>query len=147
LFNIISGGDAEDVVKALVKSPSGILFDLEINMACSQTFQPWLICGSRGSITCDLTANAWKVKYCMPEDLPPLNADMQLAASGRKYSAGENIAWQEKMFAPVEKLSAVEFFYRKCYEYFALDRVPFVTIEETREVMRTLDMCENKAVD
>ena len=36
-------------------------------------------------------------------------------------------------------------FYEQCYRYYALGEAPFIPVEETREVMRVLDLCRKDA--
>ena len=141
--SILSAGDADDVVKALINTENGVLLDLDINMACTQNISPWLICGTLGSVVYDEEKSTWKVKYCLQGDLPLLKAESQLAATNRMYTNGEKIPWRKKYYhqAEYKRLD----YYRKCYEYFALDKPAFVPIEETREVMRVLEMCQQSS--
>ena len=143
LYNVVSGGDAEDVVKAVITTENNIMFDIDINMACSQKVQEWLICGTRGSITYDNIKGAWHVKYCTETDLPTLKASSLLAANKRMYSNGEQINWRDEFFN-TKDFEQVDF-YDECYKYFALNCKAFVPIEQTREVMRTLSLCRANA--
>jgi predicted dehydrogenase len=143
LNSIISGGDADDVVKAVITTDNNIMLDVDINMACSQNAQPWLICGMRGSITYDNTQGAWHVRHCNGTDLAELEASRSLAAANRMYGNGERISWCDKFFKDSD-FKQVDFF-DECYKYFSLDEKPFVPIEQTREVMRTLKLCHAAA--
>ena len=143
LYSIVSGGDADDVVKAVISTENNIMLDVDINMACSQAAQPWLICGSRGSITYDNTRGAWHVRYYNETDLPALEASSSLAAANRTYDNGEQIPWRDEFFNDSD-FKQVNFF-DECYKYFALNEEPFVPIEQTREVMRTLSLCHATA--
>ena len=67
-----------------------------------------------------------------------------LAAADRKYCVEADIPWVEEAinvgdFEPID-------FYARCYEYYALDAPPFVPISETRETMRTLELCRNSGL-
>ena len=41
-------------------------------------------------------------------------------------------------YAPVD-------YYEQCHGYFPLGEAPYVSVEETREVMRVLDLCRRSA--
>jgi len=143
LYNIVSAGDAEDVVKTVITTDNNILLDIDINMACAQNTQPWLICGTRGTIIYDAHQGGWSVKYYNESELPPLKASKSMAAAKRMYGSGEQIPWRETFFGDSD-FGSVDFF-DECYKYFALNKAPFVPIEQTRELMRTLALCRKAA--
>ena len=136
-------GDADDVVKAVIETGSGVVLDLDINMAAAHPIQPWLIFGRRGSIVLDETADAWRVRYFQEADLAPVAVQQGLAAEERRYGSGETIPWKEVVL-PLSTFKPVDF-YEQCYGYFALGQEPFVPVAETREVMRVLDACRRDA--
>jgi predicted dehydrogenase len=142
-YRIASAGDAEDVVKMTIITENNITLDIDINMACAQPVQPWLICGERGSIVYDPHHRGWQVKYYNADELPPLEANQALAASNRKYGNGERIAWREMFFSD-DDFGHLNFF-NEVYNYFALNAEAFVSAEQTREVMRTLMLCRQSA--
>jgi hypothetical protein len=100
---------------------------------------PWQVLGKRGSIILDEETAAWHVRFYREVELGQGEIHLGFAAPDRKYGNREAIPWQEAVF-PIADHEAVDF-YRACYAYFALDEEPFVPIEETREVMRVLDVC------
>lgn len=140
---IASLGDADDVVKAVIETENGIILDIDINQAAAQPLPPWQVLGKYGSAVFD--QKAWHVKFFQPEELEDVDIQEGLAAEARRYGSGESIPWQEKTFH-LSDFKPIDF-YQKCYEYFALDEKPFVSIEETREVMRVLDACRKSAED
>jgi predicted dehydrogenase len=142
LRSIASLGDADDVVKAVLKTESGILLDIDINQACPVPFVPWYIMGECGSAFYDQNKNCWHLKYYIPDEVGELEVQTGLAAEGRQYIA-ESIPWHE------EEIFSKDFeegcFYDKCYEYFALEQEPFVPVTHTREVMRVIAECRKSA--
>jgi predicted dehydrogenase len=140
LRTVASLGDAEDVVKAVIETESGVILDVDINMSAAYPFAPWQILGKRGGIVLDTADFAWQVRYFREEDLPELAVQEGLAAQGRRYPS-QPIPWQEAAFDIAEH-EPVDF-YERCYAFYALDEPPFVPIEETREVMRVLDACRS----
>jgi scyllo-inositol 2-dehydrogenase (NADP+) len=139
LRTVASLGDAEDVVKLTMETNKGVILDLDINMACSHNMRRWLVMGKTGSMVLNDAENVWEVAYFDPNELENKTAQTTLAAENRKYDSGEIIPWREKKI-PVPADKQVDF-YRNCYDYFALDKQPFVPVEQTREVMRVIDTC------
>ncbi|MBD3182560.1 hypothetical protein GF312_09730 [Candidatus Poribacteria bacterium] len=139
LRSIASLGDADDVVKAIIETESGIIIDLEINQASAHPIRPWQILGKRGSVVFDEEQKAWKIRYYEEEELEDINIQEGLAAKNRRYGSGETIPWQEKII-PISEYHSVDF-YQKCYEYFVMGHKSFVPVEETREVMRIISEC------
>jgi predicted dehydrogenase len=137
-------GDAEDVVKAVIETESGVLLDLDINMAAAHGMRPWQILGQRGSIVLDETKRAWHVRFYREEALGEGVVHEELAAPQRKYgNIDEAIPWEE-ITVPVNDYEAVDY-YAQCYRFYALDQAPYVPVEETREVMRVMKMCRERA--
>jgi scyllo-inositol 2-dehydrogenase (NADP+) len=143
LRTIASLGDADDVVKAVIETENGIILDIDINQATAQPLAPWQVLGKYGSAVLEQDGRAWHVRFIKPEELEDVGIQGGLAAEKRRYGSGETIVWHEKTF-PISDFQPIDF-YQKCYEYFALDAKPFVPVEETREVMRVLDVCRKSA--
>jgi predicted dehydrogenase len=143
LRTIASMGDADDVVKAVIETESGVILDIDINMAAAYSFPSWQVLGKYGSLMLDEKERAWKARFFHPDELAMLEAQDKLAAEDRRYGSGEKIPWKEEVF-PLSDFQPIDF-YQKCYQYFALDEEPFVPVEETREVMRVLDTCRKDA--
>ena len=133
-------GDAEDVVKAVIETEDGTILDLDINMAAAHGMRPWQVLGQRGSIILDEGERAWRVRFYREEALGEGIVHEELAAPQRRYdNVDETIPWEEQV-VPVAEYAAVDY-YEQCYRYYALDEAPYVPVEETREVMRVLEMC------
>ena len=146
LRTIASLGDADDVVKVLIKTESGVLLDIDINMASAHPMQPrWHVVGTHGALILDDEADAWRARYFDPADLPPLAAQDGLAATDRRYGSGEKLPWQEATF-DLKDVEAVDT-YARAYSYFTGLGEPFVPLTESRELMRVLVACRADAVD
>lgn len=139
-------GDADDVVKAVLCTANGICLDLDISQAAALSLPPLQAFGRFGSalLTKDAEGNpCYQVRYLVPEELPPLSLDENTAAQGRLYSQDTSLPWHEETL-PVTPADAITY-YDKCYEYYALDLPPFVPVEETLQVMRTIARCRQSA--
>jgi len=144
LRTIASLGDAEDVVKAVIETESGVILDVDINMAAAHPLQPWHILGHYGSIVLDEQAQAWRVRYYDPDILGSGVVHDELVAPQRRYgNVDEVIPWQEAAF-PLADYAPIDY-YAKCYAFYALDQPPFVPIDETLALMRVLDACRSSA--
>ena len=136
LRSIITCGNADDVVKALITTRHGLLFDLDINQAVACPLPEWRICGSLG--TAIYQNGTWNIRYCEPNAMPHVAVNRTLAAPGRRYPS-ESIPWrEERMSAPA---SDPGLYYDYCHAYFAEDQLPFVLPEETLETIRTIELC------
>lgn len=138
---IASLGDADDVVRILLRTVNNTTVDIDINMACAHPVEPFMLLGEYGSVVLKKreTGNVFEVKYFDPNDLNKIELSDSLAAAGRKYSNDAPIPWKFKDY-PISPINAVDF-YNCCYDYFALDKKPFVTLDDTVELMRILEEC------
>jgi predicted dehydrogenase len=143
LRTVASLGDADDVVKALIETESGVILDIDINMASAYPMPPWQILGQRGSIILDPEEKAWQVRFFRSKDLSELALQEGLAAQARRYGSGERIPWRETRWS-IDRFRPIRY-YDACYAYFGQDDAPFVPIAQTREVMRVLDECRKSA--
>ena len=133
------------MVKAVIETESGVILDVDINMAAAHPLRPWHILGKYGSIVLDEEQKAWRVRYYRPEALGEGITHEELVAPQRKYgNIDEVIPWEEAVF-PLADYPQVDY-YQKCYDFYALDAEPFVPIEQTRELMRVLEACRKDAM-
>ncbi len=142
--NIVSLGDAEDVVKIVMETDDDMILDVDINMASAFEMHPWQVLADNGSAVLDVNSNMWVVKYFVPDELQDVFINAGLAAKGRSYSNGETIPWRLKEFrlsdfAPID-------YYQKCYEYFALDDEPFIDIDESRRLIEVIEKSRNNSI-
>ena len=130
-------GDADDVVKIFMETESGVVLDLDINMAVAYPLPPWCICGTHGTAIATKEPPGFRVRYYDPAHLPDAGVQEDLAATDRRYGNTETIPWQEESI-PLSSYEPIRY-YDRVYDYFARNAAPFVPIEETREVMRIID--------
>ena len=143
LRTVASLGDADDVVKAVIETDSGVILDMDINQAAAWPMERWHVMGERGGAIYDHESKTWKVRYYRQEELPALKLQGTMAAEGRIYRIGQDIPWREETFS-LSDFPEMDF-YQKCYEHFALDQEPFVSLAETRELMRVLEQARLSA--
>ena len=143
---IASLGDADDVVKIIVETNNGIIMDLDINMAVAYPLPEWIVMGTNGTVTYKIEVDGkgfFHVRYFISEELDSLDLQVELAANGRNYDNFDRIPWHEEK-VDVSDCDEIDF-YDKCYDYYALDKEPFVPISETREIMRVISECRKDA--
>ncbi len=142
---IASVGDADDVVKALVETENGIIVDMDINRATAFPFPRWLVMGKYGTVRYEEQngQKLFRIRYLIPEEIPPLELNAEMAAPGRSYDNNDRLVWHEKV-VPVTADKDFDY-YDYCYSYYAEGHEPFVPVSDTREVMRILEECRKSA--
>lgn len=139
---VASAGDAEDVVRILMQTQSGVTLDIDINQAAALTGPSWMVCGEYGTVRSENGPDG-KLQFCLryynPDAVPKIQASDSLAAENRSYDGDDTIPWVEEVI-PLDNSFEIPF-YDKLYEYFALDKEPFVPIDETLYVMELLRDC------
>lgn len=141
LRKIAALGDADDVVKLVMETESGIILDMDINMAAAVELQPMIVFGRHGTIWLAREQKAFVVRWFDPALAPAYAADNGLAARERRYMDAyeHEIVWNEDVI-PIADFESIPF-YDKVYDHFALDKPSFVPIEQTREVIRIMEEC------
>jgi scyllo-inositol 2-dehydrogenase (NADP+) len=140
LRTVASLGDAEDVVKALIETESGLLLDIDITMATAHPLPAWHVLGTYGSIVLDEREAAWHVRYYDPAELGTGVVHDELVAPERRYgNIDETIPWKE-LVLPLAEVEPIDY-YERCYAFYAQDEPPFVPIEETLALIRVLAAC------
>jgi predicted dehydrogenase len=141
---IASAGDADDVVRLLFDTASGVTVDIDINMASALPEPGTIVYGQYGTavMAWDKERVLYRARYFDPADFAATAGNEDLAATGRKYPAGEPSNWQEREFTAE---SGIMGYYQKVYDHFALDAEPFVPLSDTREVMRIMEECRKSA--
>lgn len=140
--NVATVGDAEDFVKIIAVSASGVLLDVDITQVAAQPVTAWQVFGSRGAATWDDAARMWRVRYYLAEEAPPLSAQQGLAAAGRKY-AHEELPWRELAF-PADAASEPDY-YDLAWRHFALGEPAPVTPDEIRQLLLLIERCHASA--
>ncbi len=144
LRNVAGMGDAEDMVKVLMETESGIVLDVEINQGCAIAGTPLAIYGDRGAAVIKTDGNGnpeLYVRYYLPQDLSERVVDEGLAAPGRAYPS-EQIPWKEEHI-PILQADAGDY-YADCADYFARDAKPPVDVRETLYLMELMHLCREQ---
>ena len=139
---VASLGDAEDVVKVTLETPTGVVADLDINQ--SSTLKPYDLCvwGSRGSLTLSPDQESFTITSFSPTAAGGRKLVEDLASVGRKYPDGK-IPMKTTVVKVNQKLGVDVYadFARAVRERSA----PFVKPEEPLAVMRLIDRCRADA--
>ena len=144
LRTIIALGDGEDVCKITIETENDMILDLDINIANAHPTREWHVMGQRGSAILEKQDGTWKIRFYREGALGEGIAHEELVAPERRYgNVDETIPWEE-IELPSANYEQVNF-YEQCYRYYALNAAPYVPVEETREVMRVLDLCRKDA--
>ena len=136
---IASVGDADDVVKVVMETTSGILLDIDINMAAALPSTPLMIYGQYGTARMEEN-DSWKLRYLNPAELPEIRMEEAMAYSIREYPH-EDLPWHEE-YLPAEPDAQLGAFYDGCYRCFTHTGDPLVPIAETRRLVRAIDAAQ-----
>ena len=134
-------GDAEDVVQAVIRGESDRMYCVDINMGTALPLPHLMLYGKHG--TAMLTTDGeWKIRRFDPIKAGKLGLQEGMAAQQRKYAV-ESLDWIDESFPPVQELR--DEYYNKCRDYFAFGKEPFVPLDETLELMRTIELCRKSS--
>lgn len=145
LHTVATLGDADDVVKVLIKTESGMTLDVEINEATPFQFTELAIfgkCGSAVRTKDDVGNPVLRAQYFDPARLGEIEISEELAAKGRVYPH-EQIPWQTKDY-PLTAEDQIDY-YARCYDFFANGAPSIVPVEETIHLMEVIDRCRRIA--
>jgi predicted dehydrogenase len=138
---IAAAGDAEDYVKLLLRGPTGIVADIEINGAAALDQPPWLLMGSQGSLRID-AENRCSLRYFDARRLSKLKPDdaTPTTRAGSHFGGSDDIPWIEDEF-PAAPTKTPNFWIEL---YKSMRRgTPFpVTLEQARETMRVISLAK-----
>ncbi len=134
---VASLGDAEDVVKLVMKTDKGTILDIDISQASAIILPSLVIYGEYGAALLkeDIHGLCFNLKYFDPNKLPQKTVSRKMEAEGRAYPS-ESINWIEETI-PVSNDKAKSF-YKECYGYFSGTDASPIPVNETMEVMRIL---------
>ena len=137
LQQIVSSGDVEDHVKALLRSDNGCTADLEISTAQHVLPPPpkWTLCGTNGTLVSDGVTST--IRWFDPSQVQPLPV-VDGPAQNRKYGNADKLPWQEKTI-PAEG-SDKTVFYDNVYGVIRRNEPMRVTPKSVREVIRVIAM-------
>ncbi|WP_165368335.1 Gfo/Idh/MocA family protein [Phytoactinopolyspora endophytica] len=94
LRRTLAAGDAEDHVKLVLKTKTGLTADIESSSTVATPQPAWMIAGTAGGLV-STDDGGLKVRWCDPDALAELRVDEGPAAD-RRYGTGEQIDWHEQ---------------------------------------------------
>ena len=103
---VASLGDAEDVVKVVLETESGVLGECTINQASTVRPYDFLVWGTCGAVT--FAQGKIHTRWFDPATLPPKQLDQALSSEGRRYPS-DAIEYQEET-VPVDPAYGVDVF-------------------------------------
>lgn len=143
---IASAGDADDVVKAIFRTESGVMLDVDIKQAGALCGPEWMLYGSTGAIISEVSPSGtpqFRLRWYDGSAVPPITASENLAAANRTYNHDVPLPWVEEVIE-VDPSYAIDC-YETVYDHYALDQPPFVPLEETLYVMDLIRRCHESA--
>jgi len=137
LRRVVSAGDADDHLKALLRSSNGCVADVEISRAeaIAMPVPLWTVCGDCGTLTYDGTT--FTLKWFDPRHAPDLRP-IDGPALNREYSNGDVLPWQTQL-TPLP-IHVEETFYDNVIGVLHRNEPQRVTPESACEVLRVSEM-------
>lgn len=132
--NIVSGGDAEDHVKVVLRGKETIV-DVEISGSVAYPGPHWFIAGKYG--TAVGSTSELRLKYYDPADAPELQPADEVSLD-RKYSR-EELPWKEETIKITSEKPQRTMFYDRLYDTLRNDAPLFVTPESVRRQIKLFD--------
>ena len=135
-------GDAEDVVKLVMKTDKNTILDIDISQASALGLPMFMIFGKYGAATLVSDHNGlnFKLRYFNPNNIPDKQVSRKMEAEGRAYPS-EQINWTDETILVKPELARD--FYAECYKYFSGQTPSPIPVEETLEVMRIIELNKN----
>ena len=140
LWAVATRGDADDVVRAWLKTRKGQLLDVDINQASALPQPSWHICGEYGTVI--LEGDTFRVRYYDPAEAPHLEVT-EGAAPGRTYDNQDRLPWREKEI-PIDREKRLDF-YENVAAAITGAAGPHVPLHESRELMRVIETCRRRS--
>lgn len=132
----VSAGDAEDHVKVTMKSPEGLVVDVEVSSCVAYPGPEWLVVGKYGAL--EGSTKRIRYKYYDPSKVPVLEVD-EGPAEGRSYGKPENLPWVEKEEEIKAPGDVKIIFYESLYESIRNGAPLLVTPESVRRQIEVFD--------
>jgi len=139
---IVSAGDVEDHIKAMLRFDSGATADIENSTAqnLGMPIPRWIICGTYGTATGDNQKTI--VRWVDPKAVGKLDV-VDGAARDRKYGNEDKLPWQEKETAVAPRPKGT--FYDNVVGVLKRGEAMHVTPQSARETLRVLTMIRESA--
>ncbi len=143
---VASVGDAEDVVKILLRFNGDVLVDININQAAAIVPYCYAVYGQYGAaVLTDEQPRRWHIRYYDPAKAGEAEIAEGMAAPGRKYPKADFTFEEEYFSGAGAGDKPVSAYYRNLYDYITADAVPLNPLSDTWKLMRLLDEAREKA--
>jgi len=109
LKHTVTGGDADDFVKACIRGENGRVIEVEQSYVCAFPQPEWLVCGTCG--TMQIVRREAQIKFFNPKKVKPIGV-VDGAAVGRRYGNEDKLPWQEKTVPAKPKKPYPDFYAR-----------------------------------
>ena len=140
LGRVAAMGDAEDVVKIVYQTTTGVLGEVEINQATPRAGFELEVYGTHGVLWKE--ANSLKVRYFRPAELPARELETTLASVGRQYPRDNAKFYDEE--TPIDAKYALNV-YTDLAQAIRTGGEPYIKPSETLAVMQLLERCRKDA--
>lgn len=137
---VAAAGDAEDVVKLLLRFDNGVLVDLDINQAAALSPYTYAVYGSSGAaLQCPDEPGRWRLRYFDPAEAPAPAVRSELAAPDRKYPKQQYPFREEFFTGPPVAAKPIELYYRNLYDHLTRNAAPLNPPGDAARLMELLD--------
>ena len=142
LGRVAALGDAEDVVKLVYQTRSGMLGEIEINQGMTAPARGYEleVYGTHGVLWKD--GATLKLRYFLPEELTKRALDPALASAGRQYPRDDAKFYDETI--AIDNKHAVDV-YADLARAIRTGSEPFVKPVETLAVMQMMERCRKES--
>ena len=131
-------GDADSHVKLVLLPKGGPVIDIELTHACAYPQAPWVVMGTRGSLTSDRGTVRWQ--FFDPAEAPPLVLDTR-PTPDRSYNS-EELPWHEETCELVRDFgSGTRQLYGDLYGTIREGAPLAITPESVRRQIAVLEKC------
>ena len=137
---VSDAGDAEDHIKVLLRTKTGIIADVEISTSCAYPEPMWTMLGSHGTLVSDGKTST--VKFFDPKKVEKKKADTEPQPE-RKYIRDE-LPFEEKTM-PSESAIKTDF-YDNIFEVMREKGKMFVTPESVLDVLAVLEKAASQKI-
>ena len=134
---ILSSGDADDVVKLLLRYGT-VTVDIDINQVAADSMFRYAVYGSKGSAILPAKGDAWKISLQKDSDKLAAKLHADLSAPERKYPASEE-EFHYEMVTPTETTPPIKQYYENLYQAIK-DGVKLLNpLSETENLIKMID--------
>lgn len=139
---ILSKGDADDVVKLLLRY-GGTNVDIDINQAAADSMFRYAVFGSKGSAVLPAEGDQWRI-HLLKNPAGSAILHSELSAPGRRYPSSEAEFHQETVIPP-ETVHPAALYYDNLHRVLTAGEKPLNPLAETETLVRMIDEAGNIA--